>query len=92
LGARDEGIVTAKVEAVIPNPSPLHKLVEFLRAYRDWTQHVIDQIWYDRKIPSMRELHYRFYRILRQQGFRAPIVIRLSVELERLLKQSRRTM
>jgi len=64
-------LATAKVKAVVPNPSPLYKLIRFLKAYRDWTQYVIDQIWFDKKLPSMKELHHRFYKILRQQGFRA---------------------
>ena len=64
-------LATAKVKAVAPDPSHHHKLLQFLRAYRDWTQYVIDQIWCDKKIPSMKELHHRFYRVLREQGFRA---------------------
>jgi len=64
-------LATAKVKAVVPNPSPLYKLTQFLKAYRDWTQYVVDQIWFDKKLPSMKELHHRFYKILRKQGFRA---------------------
>ncbi len=64
-------LTTARVKAVVPNPSSLHKLIEFLRAYRDWTQYVINEIWELDHIPSMKELHRRFYRILRKQGFRA---------------------
>jgi len=64
-------IVTARVKAVTPNPSSHSKLLVFLKAYRDWTQYIINQIWLDRRIPSMRELHHRFYKILRKQGFRA---------------------
>jgi len=52
-------LITAKVKAVTPNPSRHHKLLQFLRAYRDWSQYVIDQIWFDKEIPSMEELHYR---------------------------------
>ncbi len=63
-------LATAKVKAVAPNPGSLHKLIEFLRTYRDWTQYVINEVWFDKELPSMRELHYRFYRILRKQGFR----------------------
>ncbi len=63
--------VTAEVRAVTPNPSHHSKLLDFLKAYRDWIQYVIDQIWFDKEIPSMKELHHRFYRILRNQGFRA---------------------
>lgn len=60
--------VTVKVKAVTPNPQPL---LSFLKAYRDWTQYVIDEIWNLNHIPSMKKPHQRFYRILRNQGFRA---------------------
>ena len=62
---------TAKIRAVVPDPSSHYKLVQFLRAYRDWTQYIVNEIWFDEKIPSMKELHHRFYKILRNQGFRA---------------------
>ena len=61
-------LVTARVKAVTPNPQPL---IQFLKAFRDWTQYVIDEMWELDHIPSIRELHYRFYKLLRQQGFRA---------------------
>ncbi len=61
-------LVTAKVKAVTPNP-PI--LLSFLKAFRDWTQYVVNEIWSDKKIPSMKELHHRFYKVLRKQGFRA---------------------
>jgi len=61
-------VVTAKVKAVIPDPQPL---VSFLRVFRDSTQYVIDEIWWMDHIPSIKELHQRFYRVLRSQGFRA---------------------
>ena len=64
-------LATARVKAVAPDPSSLSKLLEFLRAYRNWIQYVIDQIWFDKRISSMKELHYKFYKILRKQGFRA---------------------
>ena len=63
--------VTAKVKVVTPNPSSLHKLILFLKAFRDWTQYVANEVWYLDHIPSIRELHRRFYRALREQGFRA---------------------
>ncbi len=62
---------TARVRAVAPNPSRYHKLLQFLRAFRDWTQYVINEIWSVDHIPSLKELHRRFYRALRNQGFRA---------------------
>ncbi|MCD6195838.1 MAG: IS200/IS605 family accessory protein TnpB-related protein [Staphylothermus sp.] len=61
-------LVTAKARAVTPNP---HPLFSFLKAFRDWTQYVIDVIWGLDHIPSLKELHYKFYNILRKQGFRA---------------------
>ncbi len=64
-------LVTAKVKAVIPNPSHHIKLLSFLRAYRNWTQYVVNEVWNHDHIPSMKKLHYRFYKILRKQGFRA---------------------
>ena len=56
-------LATAKVKAVAPNPQPL---LSFLKAYRDWTQYVIDRIWELDHAPSMKELHHRFYRLLRE--------------------------
>ncbi|MCD6488052.1 MAG: hypothetical protein J7K21_02385 [Desulfurococcales archaeon] len=64
-------LATACVKAVVTDPSSLHKLLQFLRAYRNWVQYIIDQIWFDKRIPSMKELHHRFYKLLREQGFRA---------------------
>jgi len=64
-------LATAKIKAVAPNHSHQYKLLSFLKAYRDWTQYVVDQIWDLDHIPSIKELHHRFYKILREQGFRA---------------------
>jgi len=61
-------VVTARVKAVTPDPQPL---ISFLRAFRDWTQYVIDEIWGVDRISSIKELHQEFYRVLRSQGFRA---------------------
>ena len=63
--------VTTRVKAVTPDPSHLTKLLEFLRAFRVWTQYVVDEIWNLNHIPSMKELHHRFYKVLRKKGFRA---------------------
>ncbi len=64
-------LATARVKAVAPDPSSLYKLIQFLRAYRDWIQYVVDEIWFDKRIPSMKGLHHRFYNMLRKHGFRA---------------------
>ena len=63
--------VTAKVKAVTPDSSHRYKLLQFLKAFRDWTQYVVDEMWNLNYIPSMRESHQRFYKVLRNQGFRA---------------------
>ena len=60
--------VTAKVKAVTPNSQTL---IGFLRAFRNWTQYVVNEVWNLNHIPSMKELHHKFYRVLREQGFRA---------------------
>jgi len=60
--------VTVKVKAVTPNSQIL---IGFLHAFRNWTQYVVNEIWNLNHIPSMRELHRKFYRVLREQGFRA---------------------
>ncbi|WP_244372419.1 IS200/IS605 family accessory protein TnpB-related protein [Staphylothermus marinus] len=62
---------TVKIRAVAPNPSLHHKLYLFLRSYCDWTQYIIDNIWFEDKIPSMKKLHDKFYGLLRSMGFRA---------------------
>lgn len=61
------------MRAVTPDPSSRSKLLSFLRAYRDWAQYVVDEIW---SLNYMKELHRRFYKLLRElgeelQGFRA---------------------
>jgi putative transposase len=62
--------VTAKVEAVTPEGDE-GPLVEFLRAYRDSVQLVIDGIWDLGQVPSERKLHKQYYSQLRSLGFRA---------------------
>ncbi|MCC6015253.1 MAG: IS200/IS605 family accessory protein TnpB-related protein [Desulfurococcaceae archaeon] len=62
--------VTAKVEAVTPEGDE-GPLVEFLRAYRDSVQLVVDGIWGLDRVPSERTLHRTFYSGLRGLGFRA---------------------
>lgn len=60
-----------KTLVVTVSPEDRTSLLEFLRAYKFWKQYVIDQIWDEDKIPSMSELHKRFYESLREKGFRA---------------------
>ena len=83
-------LVTAKVKAVTPDPSSLHKLVEFLRTYRDWTQYVINEIWGLNHIPSMKKLHNRFYKMLRRQGFRAHHCHKIERRAREVVKATKR--
>jgi len=46
-------------------------LVEFLRAYRDAVQLIVDEIWGLERVPSRGKLHEVFYGKLRKLGFRA---------------------
>jgi len=60
---------TAKVEAVAPEEG--EGLMEFLKAYRDAVQEVVDELWRLRKTPSKATLHEIYYDRLRGRGFRA---------------------
>ena len=62
--------VTARVEAVTPEGEE-GLLVEFLRAYRDAVQLVVNEIWSLSRVPSEKTLHKMFYSRLRELGFRA---------------------
>ena len=83
-------LVTAKVKAVTPDSSHLSKLLDFLRTYRDWTQYVIDEIWGLNHIPSTRRLHYRFYRLLRNRGFRAHHCHKIERRAREVVKATKR--
>jgi len=61
---------TVRVEAVAPEGGE-GPLLEFLRAYRDAVQCIIDGIWGLDKVHSRRKLHEVFYGKLRKLGFRA---------------------
>jgi len=78
--------VTAKVKAVTPNSQTL---IGFLRAYRDWIQYVVNKIWNLNYIPSIKELHYKFYRVLREQGFRSHHCHKIERRARELVKAMR---
>jgi len=59
-----------RVEAVAPEGGE-RLLLEFVRAYRDAVQYIVDEIWGLEEIPSRRKLHEVFYNKLVEQGFRA---------------------
>jgi len=61
---------TVKVEAVAPEGGK-GLLLEFLRAYRDVVQYIVDEIWGLKKVPSVKKLHEMFYNRLVKLGFRA---------------------
>jgi len=61
---------TARVEAVAPEGGE-GLLVEFLKAYRDAVQLVLNEVWKQGKVPSIKKLHATFYSKLRALGFRA---------------------
>ncbi len=83
-------LATAKVRVVAPNPGHQKKLLAFLRAYRDWTQYVVDQIWGEKQIPSMRWLHHRFYHQLRSRGFRAHHCHKIERRAREVVKSARK--
>ena len=83
-------LVTAKVSAVTPEPSHHTKLLDFLKAYRGWTQYVIDRIWGLNHIPSIKELHHKFYRALRKQGFRAHHCHKIERRAREVVKATKR--
>ena len=60
---------TAKVEAVAPERG--ERLVQFLKAYRDAVQEIVNELWRLRKTPSKATLHEIYYNKLRGRGFRA---------------------
>ena len=60
---------TAKVEAVAPEGC--ERLIQFLRAYRNAVQEIVDELWRLRKTPSKATLHKIYYDRLRSRGFRA---------------------
>jgi len=60
---------TAKVEAVAPEGG--ERLVQFLKAYRDAVQEIVDELWRLGKTPSKATLHEIYYDRLRSRGFRA---------------------
>ena len=60
---------TAKVEAVAPERG--ERLIQFLKAYRDAVQEIVDELWRLGKTPSKATLHEIYYDRLRSRGFRA---------------------
>jgi putative transposase len=61
---------TARVEAVAPEGGETF-LIQFLKAYRDAVQYVVNSVWSLERLPSTKQLHKVFYNELRKLGFRA---------------------
>jgi len=81
--------VTARVEAVTPEGDE-GVLVEFLRAYRDAVQLVVNEIWNLDRIPSNKTLHRIFYSRLREMGFRAHHVSEIYKRAREVVKSTKR--
>ncbi|MFZ8783343.1 MAG: IS200/IS605 family accessory protein TnpB-related protein [Desulfurococcaceae archaeon] len=81
--------VTARVEAVTPEGEE-GLLVEFLRAYRDSVQLVVNEIWNLDRIPSNKTLHRIFYSRLRETGFRAHHVSEIYKRAREVVKATRK--
>jgi putative transposase len=61
---------TASTLAVAPERGEI-LLIQFLRAYRDAVQCIVNSVWSLEKTPSTKQLHKMFYNELKRQGFRA---------------------
>ena len=60
---------TARVEVVAPERG--ERLIQFLKAYRDAVQEIVNELWRLGKTPSKATLHEIYYDRLRSRGFRA---------------------
>jgi putative transposase len=63
-------LATARVEAAAPEGGEA-LLTQFLKAYRDAVQYIVDGIWGLNDVPSEEKLHKMFYSELRRLCFRA---------------------
>jgi putative transposase len=79
---------TARVEAVAPERG--ETLVQFLKAYRDAVQYVVDRIWSLEKTPSTKQLHRMFYNELRRYGFRAHHVSEIYKRAKEVVEATKR--
>ncbi len=67
---RGDKILTLKARGVLVEGS-LEELREELYLTRRAIQYIIDCLWELDKLPTLNQVHQMFYRILREQGFRA---------------------
>ncbi|MEL9908025.1 MAG: zinc ribbon domain-containing protein [Desulfurococcus sp.] len=66
---RGEYMLTLKARGELVGS--LEELREELYLTRRATQHIIDCLWELDKLPTINQLHQMFYKMLREQGFRA---------------------
>ncbi len=67
---RGEYMLTLKAQGVLIEGS-LEELREELYLTRRAVQYIVDCLWELDKLPTINQAHQMFYRMLRQQGFRA---------------------
>ncbi|OYT56622.1 MAG: hypothetical protein B6U76_03115 [Desulfurococcales archaeon ex4484_217_2] len=67
---RGEYTLTLKAQGGLVDGS-LEELREELYLTRKTTQHIIDCLWKLGELPTLNQVHQLFYKLLRNQGFRA---------------------
>ena len=67
---RGEYMLTLKARGVLVDGS-LNELREKLYLTRKAIQYIVDALWELDKLPTLNQLHQMFYKMLRNQGFRA---------------------
>jgi putative transposase len=67
---RGEYMLTLKARGVLVDGS-LNELREELCLTRKAIQYIVDALWELDKLPTLNQLHQMFYKMLRNQGFRA---------------------
>jgi putative transposase len=82
-------LATARVEAVAPEGGEA-LLIQFLKAYRDAVQYIVDGIWGLEDIPSEEKLHKMFYSKLRRLGFRAHHVSEIYKRAREVVKATKK--
>ena len=78
--------VTAKLKAVTPD---LAQIIDFLTIYRNWTQYIVDEIWWENEIPSLGKLHKQFYYQMRAIGLRAHHISEIFKRAKEIVKACR---
>mgnify|MGYP000489323227 CR=1 FL=1 len=63
-------MLTLKARGVLIEGS-INELREELYLTRRAIQHIVDALWELDKLPSINQVHQMFYKVLREQGFRA---------------------